>query len=63
MLVGSLVAISTKLLEFWRDANWLLLFVGGCITGISLWLIIEAGLALRKSRAGVVSELDIDIEG
>ena len=63
MLIGSLMAIFTKLLEFWRDANWLLLFVGGCITGISLWLIVEAALTLRKARAGVVSDLDIDIEG
>jgi len=61
MLVGTLAAMATKLLEFWRAGNWLLLFVGACITAISLWLLVEAAVTLGASRDRAGSAVDIDV--
>jgi len=60
MMVTTLIAMSTKLLSFWRDGNTTLLFVGGAITFIALWLVVEATLAiLRLARRPPETNLDI----
>jgi carbon starvation protein len=48
MMITTLIAMTTKLLSFWRDGNSTLLFVGGAITFIALWLVVEAALAIRR---------------
>ena len=48
MMVTTLIAMTTKLISFWRDGNNTLLFVGGAITFIALWLVVEAVLAVRR---------------
>ncbi len=60
MMVTTLIAMSTKLLSFWRDGNSTLLFVGGSITFIALWLVVEAALAIvRYARTPPETNLDI----
>ncbi len=60
MMITTLIAMTTKLLSFWRDGNNTLLFVGGAITLIALWLVVEAALAIRRySRTPPVESLDI----
>ena len=60
MMVTTLIAMSTKLLSFWRDGNTTLLFVGGAITFIALWLVVEATLAiLRFARRPPETNLNI----
>jgi carbon starvation protein len=48
MMITTLIAMTIKLLSFWRDGNSTLLFVGGAITFIALWLVVEAALAIRR---------------
>ncbi|MCW8984714.1 MAG: hypothetical protein OQK55_05195, partial [Thermoanaerobaculales bacterium] len=48
MMVTTLVAMVANLISFWRDGNTTLLFVGGAITFIALWLVVEAVLAVRR---------------
>jgi carbon starvation protein len=50
MLATTLVAMALKLKEFFTAGQWLLAVVGSCITGTALWLVVEAGLALRRYR-------------
>ena len=60
MMITTLIAMSSKLISFWRDGNNTLLFVGGAITFIALWLGVEAALAiLRYTRTPPVESLDI----
>ncbi len=60
MMVTTLIAMSSKLLSFWRDGNSTLLFVGGAITFIAMWLVVEATLAiLRYARTPPETDLDI----
>ncbi len=60
MMVTTLIAMTTKLLSFWRDGNNTLLFIGGAITFIALWLVVEAVLAIvRYSRTPAEESLDI----
>jgi carbon starvation protein len=62
MMVTTLIAMSSKLLSFWRDGNNILLFVGGAITFIALWLVVEAALAIRRSaRTPPLQRLDIEL--
>jgi carbon starvation protein len=64
MMVSTLTAMGVKLWQHFAGGNWLLLFVGGCITGTGVWLVIEAVLALRRYRAApAVDELDIRLGG
>jgi hypothetical protein len=49
-----------KLAEFYAKGQWLLLVVGGCITTIAVWLVVEATLALvRYRREGCREGLDV----
>jgi carbon starvation protein len=60
MMVTTLVAMTTKLHSFWRDGNTTLLIVGGAITLIALWLVVEAVLAVgRYTRTAPKRDLDI----
>ncbi|MEJ2583364.1 MAG: carbon starvation CstA family protein, partial [Acidobacteriota bacterium] len=60
MMVTTLVAMTTKLLSFWRDGNYTLLFVGGIISFIALWLVVEAVVAVRRfMRTPPEESLDI----
>jgi carbon starvation protein len=60
MLASTLVAMAVKLAEFHAKGQWLLLVVGGCITTIAVWLVVEAGLALvRYRREGCREGLDV----
>jgi carbon starvation protein len=60
MMVTTLIAMVSKLLSFWRDSNTTLLVVGGAITAIALWLVIEAVLAIvRYSRTPAEENLEI----
>jgi carbon starvation protein len=61
MMATTLVAMSIKLHGFWRDGNQTLLFVGGAITLIALWLVVEAVLAIRR-YASTPDEPGLDIE-
>ena len=60
MMVTTLIAMSTKLVSFWRAGNTTLLTVGGAITFIALWLVVEAALAVRRYlRTPAVESPDI----
>jgi carbon starvation protein len=60
MMITTLIAMTTKLLSFWREGNNTLLFVGGAITFIAAWLVVEAVLAvIRYTRRPAEKELDI----
>jgi carbon starvation protein len=60
MMVTTLVAMTNKLRGFWSEGNLILLFVGGAITTIALWLMAEAILAIRRyARAPAEESLDI----
>jgi carbon starvation protein len=60
MMITTLIAMTTKLVSFWRDGNNTLLFVGGAITLIAIWLVVEAALAVRRyTRSPAVESLDI----
>lgn len=62
MLVGTLTAMTLKLRDFLERGETLLLIVGGCITVIAIWLVVEAALALRRFRRdGRVDELDVPV--
>jgi carbon starvation protein len=60
MMVTTLIAMITKLISFWTDGNNTLLFVGGAITFIALWLVVESALAVRRFiRSPAEEDLDI----
>ena len=62
MMVTTLIAMTSKLLSFWRDGNTTLLFVGGAITVIAIWLGVEAALAIRRyTRTPPETSLDITL--
>jgi carbon starvation protein len=62
MMVTTLAAMINKLLSFWRDGNDTLLFVGGAITLIAVWLVVEAALALRRyARTPPETSLEIEL--
>jgi carbon starvation protein len=62
MMITTLIAMTTKLLQFWRNDNNTLLFVGGAITFIALWLVVEAALAVaRYLRTPDEESLDVQL--
>lgn len=64
MMVTTLIAMSTKLLSFWRNGNTTLLFVGGAITFIAMWLVVEAVVAVvRYTRTPALESPDITLPG
>jgi carbon starvation protein len=64
MMVSTLVAMAVKLSDFHREGQTVLLVVGGCITLIAVWLVVEAVLALRRyGREGPVDSLDVTLPG
>ncbi len=50
MLVGTLTAMAIKLRDFYDKGQWLLFVFGSAITLTAIWMIVEAGLALRRYR-------------
>jgi len=64
MMITTLIAMGIKLLSFWRASNNTLLVVGGAITAIALWLVVEAVMAIvRYSRAPAEDNLEIVLPG
>jgi carbon starvation protein len=62
MMVTTLIAMSNKLRGFAAEGSTTLLVVGGAITLIAVWLVIEALLALRRyRREPPVDDLDISM--
>jgi carbon starvation protein len=60
MMVTTLVAMFIKLRSFWSEGNMTLLVVGGAITFIAIWLVVEAVLAVRRyTRTSPEEDLDI----
>ena len=49
MLVTTLLALGTKLLEFQQKGVWLLLVVGGALLCLALWLTVEAALRVAAT--------------
>ena len=50
MMVSTLTAMASKLADFWQQREWTLLFTGGLIFFLAIWLAIEAGLAVQRYR-------------
>jgi carbon starvation protein len=62
MMVTTITAMASKLLQFSREGNLTLLVVGGAITVIALWLVVEAVLAIRRfARTPPETGLDIEL--
>ena len=62
MMVTTLIAMTSKLRSFAADGNTTLLLVGGAITTIAIWLVIEAILAVRRfAGQPPVDDLDITL--
>ena len=62
MMVTTVIAMANKLRSYAAEGNTTLLVVGGIISGIAVWLVVEAVLALlRYWRSEPVEELDITL--
>jgi carbon starvation protein len=62
MMVTTLTAMGIKLVAYARSGNITLLTVGGAISVIAVWLVVEAFLAVRRySRTPPVEALDITL--
>ena len=62
MMITTIIAMANKLRSYAAEGNTTLLVVGGIISLIAVWLVIEAVLALwRYSRSERVEGLDIAI--
>ena len=60
MLVSTLSAMVTNLVDFWRAGEWILLLTGGSIFVLAVWLTGEAWLAVRRfRRRGAVEALEV----
>ena len=63
MLVSTLSAMSSNLLEFWQTGQWVLLGTGGVIFVLAVWLTVEAAAAVRRFRRHpIVEPLDVQFE-
>ena len=56
MLTSTLAAMGLNLLGFWSTGQLALLFTGGVILVLAVWLALEAGLAVRRYRQHPVRE-------
>ena len=62
MMVTTLTAMGIKLVAYARSGNITLLTVGGAISVIAVWLVVEAFLAVRRyRREGPVESLDVTL--
>lgn len=61
MLVSTLSAMTSNLLEFWTRGQWVLLATGAVIFVLAVWLAVEAALAVRRFRQRPVTE-DLEVE-
>ena len=60
MMVTTMVAMGIKLVSFAKTGNLTLLVIGGAISLMAVWLVVEAILAVRRyARTPAVEELDI----
>jgi len=60
MMVTTVIAMTTNLRKYYAEGNSTLLFVGGIISFIAVWLVVEAVIALRRYwRSEPVEGLDI----
>ena len=60
MTVTTVIAMTTNLRKYYAEGNSTLLFVGGIISFIAVWLVVEAVIALRRYwRSEPVKGLDI----
>ena len=56
MLVSTISAMGSNLIDFWREGEWILFATGGLILVLALWLTLEAWLAVRRYRGRPVVE-------
>ena len=64
MMVTTMVAMGIKLASFARTGNLTLLVIGGAISLMAVWLVVEAILAVRRyARTPAVEDLDIALPG
>ena len=60
MMITTVIAMTNKLRSYAADGNTTLLVVGGIISFIAVWLVVEAVIALRRySRSEPVESLDV----
>jgi carbon starvation protein len=60
MMITTIVAMANKLRAYASDGNTALLVVGGAISAIAVWLVVEAVIALRRYwRSEPVEGLDV----
>jgi len=63
MLVSAMVAMASKLRDFWSSSDWLLLGTGGVLFVMALWLSGEAIAAVRRyRREPTVVTLEIEFD-
>jgi len=60
MLVSTLSAMTSNLLDFLRNEQWSLLTTGLVIFGLALWLLIEAAIAVARFRHNPIYE-DLEV--
>ena len=61
MLVSTLTAMASNLVDFWSGNQWMLLLTGGTIFLLAVWLTVEAWLSVRRYRRRPVVE-DLEVE-
>ena len=60
MLVSTLSAMGSNLIDFWRQGEVILLATGGLIFVLAVWLTLEAWVAVRRyRRRPVVEDLEV----
>ena len=61
MLLLTLSAMTSNLVDFWTAGQWMLFLTGGSILLLALWLTVESALAVRNYRQKPLIEgLEID---
>ena len=62
MLLLTLSALTSNLIDFWTAGQWMLLITGGLILALALWLTVESGIAVRNyQRNPSIEKLEIDL--